>query len=141
MARLGAINSNSEPVYLNNAYPELVIFKALGVDATTIADTSLGTTDVSKRFYPITAIYRVASANTIGVVPTASIGTNSVPYDNISVAVGLAGLTALNLFIKQDLSISAVSSVDPSTQIFTKISVGAVAVAMTLDVHLIGYYL
>lgn len=141
MSTLGSINSQTEVVSLTPEYPQLVVFSATGIDAKVSGARSLGTTDATKRFYPIVFVIRVASANTISLVPSISVGTNATSYNNIGGVIALTGLTSVNKMLKQELAVSAIDSVAPNTQIFANITIGATATTMTVDVHVIGYYL
>lgn len=118
----------------------LVSFIKKGIDAKTTGATKMGTTENgTERFHPIFAVINVSAANTIAVVPTLSVGTNGASYNNILVAAAMTGLSALHTLLKSDI-VGATGNVAPNTEIYVNISVGATATAMSLDVHLFGYY-
>lgn len=111
-----------------------------GIDAKTAASTKIGTTENgTQRFYPIYLVVTCTAATSISVVPTLSIGTNSSSYNNIVTATSMAGITSANTFLTTFV-IAALGSVAASTDIYTNISLGATATAMTIKIDLFGLY-
>lgn len=115
-------------------------FAVTNLDAKTTGATLIGTTRASgEKFYPLFIVARVRTADTIAVVATASVGTNATDYNNIIAATVLTNLSTVDKFLRWDVTL-ATSNVAASTGIYFKVTIGATATTMAIDVHVAGYY-
>ncbi len=114
----------------------------LGLDAKATGATLIGTTpNDGTRFYPVSVVFSVSSANTIAVAPALSIGQNSASYNDILAITTLTGVTAANNIIQTPLAATLISSIAANTGIYVKVTTGATATTCLIDIHLIGFYL
>lgn len=116
-------------------------FIVKGINAKNTGATIIGTTrSANGLFFPIFAIFHVATANTIITPATISLGTNSATYNNILAASAMTGLTAQDTMLQFPLGTAAIAPIAVSTGIYANITSGATATAMTMDITIFGFY-
>lgn len=120
--------------------PFEVCLKFLNLDATASATTTLFTTlNGTQGFYPTRAYAHPRTITTFVAVPTLSIGQNSATYNDIVTATALTGLNSTALFIPLVMAVPSVV-VAVNTPIKVVVTVGALAAAYRVDIHLFGFY-
>lgn len=118
----------------------LIKISKVGISATVIAATKIGTTENgTERFHPMFAVVVVFGANTVVGTYTASIGVTASAYNDIVPAVAGSGLSAVNQMIITQIS-AAIGNIAANTDIYFNVTVGATATSMAVDVHLFGFY-
>lgn len=83
---------------------------------------------------------RLAAISTLTTVPTVSVGTNNPNYDNLVAATPMTGINVVNNLARP--SLVAKSGIVPAdTDVYVRVSIGAVATTYTIDVSIIGFFL
>lgn len=108
--------------------------KALNIDGTSVANTSMGVPDAAG-IYGLWALFRLSSTTGLTVAPTVSIGNVAASYSNIMPATPLTALTASAFALPVFISGVVVLA---GAEIFCRVSVAATAVTYTFDALLYG---
>lgn len=114
-----------------------VLSTTTGIDAKTVATTTLYTVPTGKTAIITAAIIRCTTASSISVAPNMGIGRNAT-QDDIFASVALTGLTATTSIFAFS-SIGTLATGAATELIKLGIDTGATATTMTIAVDLIGY--
>lgn len=122
-----------------NAQNEMVVLTRGGINAKTVATTTIDTTENGTRvFIPIGFAIVCTAATAISVGCTLNLGTNSANFDNI------ASSYAASIIDTTQAAVSMLNGFPPAipanTDIKLKITAGATGTAQTIRVDLLGYY-
>lgn len=124
---LGNVDSNFMAITVEN------------VDGTAAASTKIGTTDAGMQFVPIFVNVEVTALTGFVSVASLSIGTNATSYNDILVITPLTGVISANTILQVPAN-ALLKSVPSATDIFVKITTGAIASSYTLRVSVLGFY-
>ena len=116
----------------------LAVITLNNIDGTTLATSTLGTTEGASRFTPLYISIQLQSTSGFVVAAALSIGTNA-GVDNILPITTLTGISSANLMINLPL-VAIISTVAASTAISLKITTAATATTYVLKASLIGFY-
>lgn len=125
--------------FLGNVDSNFMAMTVENVDGTATASTKIGTTDSGMRFVPIFINIEVTALSGFVTVASISVGTNATNYNDILAITPLTGLTSANTVLQLDAN-ALLKSVPSATDIFVKITTGAVASSYTLRVSVLGFY-
>ena len=110
-----------------------------GIDAKTVATTSLYTVPTGRRAVVTEIVFHVTAANTITAVPTLGVGVAAGEVD-IMPSTALTGLDVLDEVYRYSPEGTYVSNAAAAV-IKLGIDTGATATTMTIEVILIGFLL
>lgn len=115
----------------------LVTYTVTGIDAKTVAATTLFTTDGGARFHPLFIVVEVTAATALTIGGTASIGTNAATYTNVLAALTTG--TTVNSMLPNALS-ALTDSIAPGTAVKFNLTVAATGTSGVLSVVVVGFY-
>jgi hypothetical protein len=97
------------------------------------------TEDSQGNFYPTDLIFTLEAISGLITPPSVSVGTNPSNYNNIVSATTLTGLASPGETYTVSLN-TVVGSTPPTTQVYVRVSVAAVATTYLFRAHFTGHY-
>lgn len=116
----------------------LAVITLSNIDGTSLATSTMGTTEGAGRFTPLYVSLQLQSTTGFVVAASLSIGTNG-SVDNILPITALTGISSANLMINLPL-VAIISTIGSSTAISVKVTTAATATTYLIKLSLIGFY-